>query len=131
MPGMVWWWSFNYNINLGLNWFYPMLLQSLIKSKSSWSGVVVFITDYNTTLRLHWVTLGCGNSRKLFFFYLGNSFQCELKTLLKKLKVSFPLILFNVVFNLKWQTNRNNITIYSLICLRFSSNQFAEQIGIK
>ena len=24
-------------------------------------GGVVFITDYNTTLRLHWVTLGCGN----------------------------------------------------------------------
>ena len=24
-------------------------------------GVVVFITDNNTTLGLHWVTLGCGN----------------------------------------------------------------------
>ena len=24
-------------------------------------GGVVFITDNNTTLRLHWVTLGCGN----------------------------------------------------------------------
>ena len=26
-----------------------------------WCGGVVFITDYNTTLRLHWVNLGCGN----------------------------------------------------------------------
>ena len=26
-----------------------------------WCGGVVFITDYNTTLRLHLVTLGCGN----------------------------------------------------------------------
>ena len=24
-------------------------------------GGVVFFTDNNTTLRLHWVTLGCGN----------------------------------------------------------------------
>ena len=39
------------------------------KSKAARCGVVVwwwwwcgFITDNNTTLRLHWVTLGCGNS---------------------------------------------------------------------
>ena len=37
------------------------------EEKSNHSGVVVvvvwwcgFITDYNTTLGLHWVTLGCG-----------------------------------------------------------------------
>ena len=97
----------------------PYVALKLKKSKASRCGGVVFLTDYNTILRLHWVTLGCGNKIDFHSMWVDVDF------------VFFKVYGNRLILFLKFTSKRSNshIVLKNCCCQDFANLGHKNQLG--